>query len=78
MKRFDSKALYRTIDDRRLQRGLTWSAVAGEMGVSAATVQRIRLGGRLEVDGMLAMVGWLGESVETFVREETGRGPEAR
>ena len=48
---------------------MTWSAVAAEMGVSSATVQRTRLGGRLEVDGMLAMVHWLGESVETFVRD---------
>jgi hypothetical protein len=42
--------------------------VAAEIGVSAATIARTRAGGRMEVDGMLAMVRWLHVSVETFVR----------
>jgi len=37
-----------------------------------ATIQRAKAGGRMELDGMLAMVHWLGVKVETFVRE-TGR-----
>jgi hypothetical protein len=43
--------------------------VAAATGVSAATIARTRTGGRLEVDGMLAMVHWLGVPVETFVIE---------
>ena len=39
------------------------------MGVAAATLRRTKQGGRLEVDGMLAMVGWLQQPVERFVRE---------
>jgi len=42
---------------------------AAVTGVSAATLTRTRAGGRLEVDGMLARVRWLGVPVETFVRE---------
>jgi hypothetical protein len=32
-------------------------------------ITRIKNGGRMEVDGMLAMVAWLGVTVETFVRD---------
>jgi transcriptional regulator with XRE-family HTH domain len=72
MTRFDAAALYAALDRQREGRGLTWAQVAAEIGVSAATIQRTQTGGRMEVDGMLAMVAWLGVPVETFVRE-TGR-----
>ena len=69
MVRFDSKALYAAMDAQRGVRGMTWTQVAADTGVSAATITRTRAGGRLEVDGMLAMVRWLKVPVETFVRE---------
>jgi transcriptional regulator with XRE-family HTH domain len=55
--------------EQRGKRGLNWQQVASEVGVSAATITRTREGGRMEVDGMLAMVRWLKVPVETFVRE---------
>ena len=69
MRRFDARALYTALDEARRTRGLTWQQLARATGVSAATMKRLRDGGRLEVDGMLAMVGWLGKPVEHFVRE---------
>jgi hypothetical protein len=69
MVRFDPRALYAALDTQRRARMLSWTQVAAEIGVSAATITRTRSGGRLEVDGMLAMVRWLGVPVETFVRE---------
>jgi len=69
MVRFDSKALYAALNARRGAREMTWAQVAAATGVSAATITRTRTGGRLEVDGMLAMVRWLGVPVETFVIE---------
>jgi len=69
MLRFDSQALYAALDERRVARGLTWREVAAEIGVSAATLTRTRLGGRMEVDGVLAMVRWVGLTVESFARE---------
>jgi len=69
MVRFDPMALHEALDKRRNERGLTWAGVAAEIGVGASTLTRIRAGGRMEVDGMLAMVRWLGVPVETFVRE---------
>ena len=69
MKRFDSKALYNALDQKRRDHQMSWSQVSAEIGVSVSTITRTQRGSRLEVDGMLAMVDWLGVSVETFVRE---------
>ena len=66
--RFDTQALYQALNARREERGLTWKQVAAETGVAEATIKRTREGGRMEVDGMLAMVNWLGVPVETFCR----------
>ena len=69
MRRFNSKTLYDALDELRIPRGLTWREVADQIGVSVTTLTRLKNGGRMEVDGMLAMVGWLNVPVETFVRE---------
>jgi len=66
--RFDAQALYQVLDTQRASRGMTWRQVAEEVGVSASTLTRTKQGGRLEVDGMLAMVRWLGRTVESFTR----------
>jgi len=70
MRRFDSKALYQALDEQRRSRDLTWDEVATEIGVSKATISRTKGGGRMEVDGMLAMVARLGVPVERFVVEK--------
>ena len=66
---FDAHALYEALDAQRAVRGLIWADVARETGVAVATLKRAAEGGRVEVDGMLAMVAWLGRSVESFTRE---------
>jgi transcriptional regulator with XRE-family HTH domain len=68
MIRFDARALYSALDKQRETRGLTWAQVARAIGVSTSTITRTKSGGRLEVDGMLAMIGWLDRPVEDFVR----------
>lgn len=69
MKRFDSQALYAALDKQRQERGISWQELSRAIGVSASTIARTRVGSRLEVDGMLAMVTWLGRPVEDFVKE---------
>lgn len=64
--RFNAAALYFALDEERRARRMTWTQVANEVGVSVATLTRTRLGGRMEVDGMLAMVRWLGRTAESF------------
>ena len=68
MLRFDAIALYQALDAERQARGLSWTQLSREIGVSAATMQRLKHGGRLEVDGVLVMVGWLKRTVESFTR----------
>jgi len=71
MKRFDTRALYAALDRQRQARGLSWQDLGQAIGVSPSTIMRTRDGGRLEVDGMLAMVAWLDRPVEDFVRDRT-------
>jgi transcriptional regulator with XRE-family HTH domain len=66
--RFNARALYAALDEKRRSRGMSWQQVAEETGVSASTLTRTRQGGRLEVDGTLAMVRWLGRTIESFTR----------
>lgn len=75
MKRFDSKALHQALDEERLRREMSWAEVSKELGVSASTIRRIKDGGRMEVDGMIAMVDWLGAQVETWLHGHRGREP---
>jgi transcriptional regulator with XRE-family HTH domain len=67
--RFDARALYEALDEQRRSRGMSWQEVAREIGVSASTLIRTRRGGRMEADGMLAMVRWLGRTAESFTRK---------
>lgn len=64
--RFNARALYAALDAQRREREMSWQAVSFEVGVSPSTLTRTKLGGRMEVDGMLAMVRWLGRTVESF------------
>ena len=70
MHRLDSTALFAALDQQRRTQGLSWTALARQTGVSVATIRRIEHGGRMEVDGLLALVAWLGVPVETFVRDD--------
>ena len=69
MRRFDAAALYEAVNKQRLDRGMTWDAVSKQIGVATATIKRAQAGGRMEVDGMIALVDWLGVPVETFIRQ---------
>lgn len=64
--RFNAAALYAALDAQRRARGMSWAQVAAAIGVSASTLTRTKRGGRMEVDGMLAMVRWLNRTAESF------------
>ena len=64
--RFNPRALYDAMDAQRRERGMSWAQVGAELGIAPGTLTRTRLGGRMEVDGMLAMVRWVGRTVESF------------
>jgi transcriptional regulator with XRE-family HTH domain len=67
---FDFEDLYNALDNRRTSKGKSWEDVAVETGVAAATLKRTRQGGKMETDGILAMVRWLGETPEGYIPED--------
>jgi len=64
--RFDGAALHHALDMQRRGRGLSWQAVADEIGVSASTIARSTDRRPMETDGVVAMVRWLGYPLEAF------------
>lgn len=74
--RFDTPALHVALDQRRRERGMTWVELARDVSpvspVGASMLTRLEQGGRIEVHRMLALVGSLGERVDTFTRLTAG------
>jgi len=60
-------AFFAAMDAQREERGLTWQEVARQTGVAASTLQRTRMNGPMETDGILAMARWLGRPLEDFI-----------
>ena len=73
--RFNAAALYQALDAQRCARSMSWTQVANEIGVSVSTLTNTKRGGRMEVDGMLAMVRWLDRTVESFTFGFSDKGP---
>ena len=69
--RFDAKALFAALDERRKTAGMTWRQVAAEIGGVAAPsmLTRLQRRGRVDVNLVVAATGWLGVSVEDLARE---------
>ncbi|MGH1493629.1 MAG: hypothetical protein ACRBK7_30225 [Acidimicrobiales bacterium] len=67
MEPFDLAELARLIDQARVERGLAWVALAGQVGVSVSTIRRFAVAADAEADGVLALIGWLGVPPEDFV-----------
>src|SRR5215510_6028325 len=87
---FEVAALHAAIDTRRIERGMSWKAVAQEVNraderfdihpISASTISGLknkRWG--VEGDGVLQMLLWLDRTPESFVPGHPGAAhPEAR
>jgi transcriptional regulator with XRE-family HTH domain len=71
---FDLRALHAALDDRRAVLGLSWAALAAEVGVSTATLRSLGARPAAEGDGVLRALAWLGRSPESFV-PGAGDGP---
>src|SRR5262245_8486663 len=72
---FDLRALYEALDAARVERGLSWAALAGEVNrfrtvmrpISTSTITGLRSKRVGEGDGILQMLLWLGRTPESFV-----------
>ena len=72
VRRFDFNGLCDALDKKRSSRGMTWSEVAGEIGVATGTLTTISGGCRKETDGILAIIRWLGLTPESFIKNDSG------
>lgn len=66
--RFDTKKLHAAVDLRRAQRQMTWAAVAAELGLGAASLTRLALGGRTSFPQVMRITAWLGRAAAEFTR----------
>jgi hypothetical protein len=68
--RFDTKAMYSALDQKRAERGITWAQVAREIaGFGAASLKRLADGGRTTFPEVMRIVGWLDRPAAAFTRE---------
>ena len=65
---FDLQRLFRAVDAQRERHGLSWAALARQVGVAASTIRRFGEAEDAEADGVLALVIWLGAAPEDYVR----------
>lgn len=64
---FDLHGLFRSVDQERAIRGLTWTELGREVGVSTTTIRRLERATDAEADGVLSLIRWLGVAPEEFV-----------
>ena len=67
--RFDTKLIHAALDERRTQRGMSWSDVATEIrGVAAAGLTRMSQGGRTTFPLVVRIAAWLERPVASLTR----------
>jgi hypothetical protein len=64
---FDLGQLFRAIDQARLDRAMTWAALARDVGVASSTIRRFESAADAEADGVLTLIGWVGVPPERFI-----------
>jgi len=60
-------ALYAAMNATRIERGMSWRQVAGELGVSPSTLTRMAQAKRPDVDAFAAMIAWVKLPAERFM-----------
>ena len=64
---FDLRRLFLAVDGERKRQGVSWAALAGEVGVTASTIRRFAEADDAEADGVLSVIRWLGAAPEDYV-----------
>jgi len=65
--RWNACAIHAALDARRLERGMTWTQVASEIGGhTPAMLTRMAKGGRVSMPGVMRIVRWLGLPAASF------------
>ncbi len=63
---FDGPAFLESIDEKRREQGLSWPVLGRLTGVSPSTIKRFATGEKIEADGVLALLRWLGRPLGDF------------
>jgi len=67
--RWDTRALFDALDARRRHRGLTWAAVAREIGgFTPGMLTTLSRGPRIGFPRVMRLVRWLGQPAVTYTR----------
>jgi hypothetical protein len=67
--RWDTKALHSALNAQRQARGMTWKAVAQEMGgFTPGMLTNLAKGGRTGFPGVMRILRWLGQPAAAFTR----------
>jgi transcriptional regulator with XRE-family HTH domain len=70
MAKISADRLYTALNAARLGRGISWRALAKDIGVSASLLSRISNGQKPDADGFATIVRWLGLPAEQFIDDE--------
>jgi hypothetical protein len=67
--RFDTQKIYELLDAQRIERGMTWAAVAREIGgLGPASLTRLAKGGRTAFPDVMRILKWLNRSAASVTR----------
>ncbi|MGE3073158.1 MAG: hypothetical protein AB7N24_03625 [Dehalococcoidia bacterium] len=66
--RFDTILLHAALDRVRMERGMTWTEVAAELGTQPGVIARFTKGGRTNAQLMVAAAEWADEPVEALLQ----------
>lgn len=68
-RRFDSIGFGMALHGRRQMRGLDLRSAAAQVGISAATFQRVEAGHPCDLQTAICAADWLELPIESFIRE---------
>jgi hypothetical protein len=66
--RFDTKKMYEALAAQRVERNLTWSQVAKEIGCPAPSLAHLSKGGRTGFPQVMRIFRWLGRPAAHFTQ----------
>lgn len=66
--RFDLPSLHAALDEQRRERGLTWAALADELGCTPSRLTNLRTARLADMELTMRITQWLGRPAAAFVR----------
>jgi ribosomal protein L24E len=66
--RFDARKLHAAVDARRIERKMTWTEVAKEIGFGPTSLPRLSKGKRVVFPGVMRIFRWLDRPAADFTR----------